>query len=96
MCTSFVVYREKTVIGMNFDISKRPIKMVLRDDNQLIILQKENEQFLPAFGLNKNGTFINLLSVDPNEEGKYRRGKNCVHIMKLFDDVLGVRIELSL
>ncbi|MDR7071465.1 hypothetical protein [Fictibacillus barbaricus] len=95
MCTSFALHAEKTYIGMNFDISDRPIKMALIKDNQLIIFQKENGSFFPAFGLNRNGTFMNLLMVDPNENGKYRRGKNCVHIMKLFDDVLSERIEVS-
>jgi hypothetical protein len=95
MCTSFALHGEKTYIGMNFDISDRPIKMALIKNNQLIIFQKENGSFFPAFGFNENGTFMNLLMVDPNEKGKYRRGKNCVHIMKLFDDVLSERIEVS-
>jgi hypothetical protein len=96
MCTSFAVHLNQTYIGMNFDISKRPIKMVLQGDNQLWILQNENGQFFPAFGLNSIGTFMNLLMVDPIEEGKYKRGKNCVHIMRLFEEVLGERIELPL
>jgi hypothetical protein len=87
MCTSFVVYSDQTFIGMNFDGPPKPIKLVLQGDTQLLILQQENGQFLPAFGINHNGTFMNVLSVDSNEEGKYRRGKNCVHIMKLFEDV---------
>jgi hypothetical protein len=96
MCTSFVVNSEQTVIGMNFDISRRPIKFVLHNDNQLFILQSEDGQFLPAFGMNKSGTFMNLLMVEPNDEGKYRRGKNCVHVMRLFDEVLSEKIQLPL
>jgi hypothetical protein len=95
MCTSFVVYSDQTFIGMNFDGPPKPIKLVLQGDTQLLILQQENGQFLPGFGINHNGTFMNVLSVDSNEEGKYRRGKNCLHIMKLFEDVLGERIEPS-
>ncbi len=95
MCTSFVVHSDTTLIGMNFDISTRPIKFVLKDDDQLLILQKDNGQFLPAFGMNSSGTFMNLIMVNPTEEGKYRRGKNCVHIMKLLDVVLSNRVELS-
>jgi hypothetical protein len=94
MCTSFVWHGTQTLIGMNFDISERPIKLSLQD-NGFLVLQRENGQFLPAFGVNANGTFMNLLMVDECEEGKYRRGKNCVHIMRLFDDVLTERIELS-
>lgn len=95
MCTSFVLQREKTYIGMNFDLSTRPIKMALAGDGQLIISQKENGRFLPAFGLNKKGTFMNLQMVDPNEEGKYRRGKNCLHIVRLFDEVLSGKVDAS-
>lgn len=95
MCTSFVLHKEKTFIGMNFDISERPIKMALAGDKQLIILQKEGGRFLPALGLNQDGTFMNLQMVDPTDEGKYRRGKNCVHIMRLFDDVLSGKIETA-
>lgn len=95
MCTSFVVHLEKTFIGMNFDISRRPIKIILQGEDQILILQNDNGQFYPAFGFNGDGTFMNLLMVDPIEEGKYRRGKNCVHIMKLFEEVLSGRIEIS-
>lgn len=95
MCTSFVIYSSNTFIGMNFDISKRPIKIVLKGDNQFVVLQQEDGQFLPAFGVNRNGTFVNLLMVQPNEEGKYRRGKNCVHIMRLFEEVLAEKTDVS-
>lgn len=95
MCTSFVLHKDRTYIGMNFDISKRPIKMALAGNHQLIISQKDGGKFLPAFGLNKNGTFMNLQMVDPNEEGKYRRGKNCVHIIRLFEEVLSGKIEAA-
>ncbi|MED4753070.1 hypothetical protein [Brevibacillus choshinensis] len=95
MCTSFVVHGERTLIGMNFDISERPIKLVYQKDSQLIVLQEEHGQFLPAFGINKSGTFMNLHMVEENEAGKYRRGKNCVHIMKLFEDVLGEKLALA-
>lgn len=95
MCTSFVVYSNQTTVGMNFDISPRPIKLVLKDNRQLLVLQKENGQFLPAFGLNSKGTFMNLLEVDPIEAGRYRRGKNCVHIMRLFEGVLEEQLDLA-
>jgi hypothetical protein len=88
MCTSFVLYSDKTYIGMNFDISDRPIKLSMRGTGQLLVSQKDGPSFLPAFGINRSGTFMNLLMVDPNEAGKYRRGKDCVHIIRVFDDVL--------
>jgi hypothetical protein len=89
MCTSFVLYSDRTYIGMNFDISDRPIKLSMRGADQLLVFQRDGPSFFPAFGINSSGTFVNLLMADPNEAGKYRRGKNCVHIMRVFDDVLG-------
>ena len=94
MCTSFVVHSDKTIIGMNFDISQRPIKLALIDE-QFIIFQKNEGRFLPALGCTKSGIFMNLLSVVPNEAGVYRRGKNCVHMIKFFSDVLAEKLELT-
>lgn len=93
MCTSFAVRGEQTWIGMNFDISARPIKLIYQKDSQLIVMQEEQGQFLPAFGINKSGTFMNLHMVEANEAGAYRRGKNCIHIMRLFEDVLGEKLS---
>jgi hypothetical protein len=72
MCTSFVLYSDKTYIGMNFDISDRPIKLSMRGTDQFLVFQKDGPSFFPAFGINRSGTFMNLLMVDPNEAGKYR------------------------
>jgi hypothetical protein len=78
---------------MNFDISDRPIKLSLSGFDQLLIFQKDGSSFYPAFGINRSGSFMNLLMVDPNEAGKYRRGKGCVHIIRIFDDILGGRVS---
>ncbi len=95
MCTSFVLHEDETYIGMNFDLSERPIKMALSGDNQLLILQKEGGRFLPAIGFNKNGIFMNLHMVNPNEEGKYKRNKNSIHMMRFFDEVLSEKVKTS-
>lgn len=89
MCTSFVLYGTKTYIGMNFDISDRPIVLQLKGDDQFVALQKDGDASYPAFGLNRSGTFVNLLMVAPSEAGDYRRGKDVVHLLHLFDDLLG-------
>lgn len=95
MCTSFVSYGDRTLIGMNFDISDRAIKLVYQKDSQLLVMQQEKDAFFPALGINKSGTFMNLHMVEENAAGAYRRGKNCVHIMKLFDDVLSEKLALE-
>ncbi|WP_433750360.1 hypothetical protein [Falsibacillus pallidus] len=93
MCTSFVLNAEKRFIGMNFDIGDRPIKFTHTNDGRLTIFQRESGTFLPAFGMNQNGAFMNLQMVEGNEEGNYRRGKNVVHIIRLFDEVLSGKLD---
>lgn len=95
MCTSFALYADKTYIGMNFDISDRPIKLGMKRADQLLVFQKDGSSFFPAFGINNSGTFMNLLMVDPSKAGKYRRGKSCIHIIRVFDDVLGGQTSLA-
>ena len=90
-----MLYAAKTYIGMNFDIPDRPIKLTLKGTDQLLVLQKDGPKFFPAFGINKSGTFMNLLMVDPNEAGRYRRSKNCIHIMRVFDAVLDGKVSLD-
>ena len=93
MCTSFVLYAEKTYIGMNFDISDRPILLSLKGSDQLIVLQYDGAGFHHAFGINQSGTFMNMLMVEPQEAGKYRRGKDCIHVNRLFDEILGWKFD---
>lgn len=95
MCTSFVIHADRSYIGMNFDISPRPIQLSLKNKTELRILQKEAQQFLPAFGINREGCFMNLQMVAPDERAVYRRAKNSVHIIKLFDIVLANQVDQS-
>lgn len=88
MCTSFVIHAERTYIGMNFDISERPIQLSFKKQSELRIAQKEAGQFLPVFGINREGCFMNLQMVEPDEQAVYRRAKNSMHIIKLLDHVL--------
>jgi hypothetical protein len=88
MCTSFVLYADKSYIGMNFDISARPIKLTHSGKGGFLVSQKDGPAWHPAFGCNRYGTFMNMQMVDPVEAGNYRRGKDCVHIHKLFVDIL--------
>lgn len=95
MCTSFVLHEDRTYIGMNFDLSERPIKMAISGDHQFFILQQEGDRFLPAIGFNRKGIFMNLHMVNPNEEGIYKRNKNSVHMMRLFDEVLSEKVKTT-
>jgi hypothetical protein len=93
MCTSFVIYAEKTYAGMNFDISDRPIKLCSTANGEFLVVQKDGSGFHPAFGCHRRGTFINMMMVDPIAAGEYRRGKDVVHIQRLFADVLSGRLD---
>lgn len=60
MCTSFVLHADQTYIGMNFDIADRPISLSLKGLSLFLVQQKEGAQFLPAFGINRTGAFMNM------------------------------------
>jgi hypothetical protein len=60
-----VVYSDKTYIGMNFDISDRPIALSLKNNDPFLVSQRDGTTFYPAFGLNRSGAFMNLLMVEP-------------------------------
>ncbi|WP_332556781.1 linear amide C-N hydrolase [Clostridium sp.] len=94
MCTSFMINSPKTIIGMNYDGTDE-IKIMLKEDNQFLILLKVHGQFFHSFGINKSGIFMNTLMVTPNEQGKYRRGKNVIHMMKFFEHVMGETVKFQ-
>lgn len=79
---------------MNFD-NKSKAKIILKDENQFIIMVDVNGTYFPSFGVNRAGTFMNTLMVDECEEGKYRRGKNVYHSTKFLECVLSEQIKFS-
>jgi hypothetical protein len=73
VCTSFVYRKEKILIGMNFDNDGKDFKVSPAHGHDFLVSVKVNNVFLPSFGINRKGTFVNDLMVDSNGAGKYKR-----------------------
>lgn len=91
MCTSFV-NKEKNIIGMNFDNNgmKYSIK---KNDSSFVIMVNFDGRNVPSFGVTNDGVFINSQFTKENEEGKYKRTKNAVHMTRLVSEILSKKIE---
>ncbi|MDQ0360824.1 hypothetical protein [Breznakia pachnodae] len=91
MCTSFV-NKEKNIIGMNFDNNgmKYSIK---KNDSSFVILVNIEGRNMPSFGVTNEGVFINSQFTKENEEGKYKRTKNAVHMTRLVSEILSKKIN---
>jgi len=88
MCTSFVWRKGSVLVAMNFDNSA-PFTLSTKDPKQFVILCGG----APCFGVNSNGSFVNHLMVDSNGNGRYKRGKNVVHTIKLITDILSGKLS---
>jgi hypothetical protein len=94
VCTSFVIYTDKTYIGMNFDSPPSiDFRIILNQDSQFLVVANHGGRYWPSFGINDEGTFINHLLVDRCEKGDYRRGSNVVHTTRLIELVLGKGVQ---
>jgi len=92
MCTSFVKFTDKTYIGMNFDISDRPIQFKMAYRQALLISQDDGTGFKASFGINRAGAFMNLQLVDSIPSAVYKRSSSNIHIFKIFEAVLNNQV----
>ncbi|WP_110514430.1 hypothetical protein [Herpetosiphon llansteffanensis] len=95
MCTSFAINQPQALVAMNFDLGPRPIALSMPNPAQLLILQAEQGQWLPAIGLTSTGRFMNLQMLPATAAGAYRRGKDVLHIMKVFEQFLTGTIDVA-
>ncbi|MBM7844638.1 hypothetical protein [Herpetosiphon giganteus] len=95
MCTSFAINQAQDLVAMNFDIGPRPIALSMPNPAQLLILQSEQGQWLPAIGLTNNGRFMNLQMLPATAAGAYRRNNNVMHMMKVFKQFLAGAIDFA-
>lgn len=95
MCTSFAINQTQALVAMNFDIGPRPIALSMPNPAQLLILQSEQGQWLPAIGITSSGRFMNLQMLPTTAAGAYRRSNNVLHIMKVFEQFLAGTIDVA-
>ena len=59
-CTSFAVYSNGPLYGMNFDYSEVPIRFTIREFGDLSVFQMEfnvDGDYIPTVGMNSKGLF---------------------------------------
>ncbi len=96
MCTSFVFRKNTIFVGMNFDNDGKAYKISDAGGKGFLISVKAGGVFYPSIGINPNGIFANHQTVDPNENGGYKRqnAKRWV-TSKLIDVVLKTNVGFS-
>lgn len=89
MCTSFIKKGKDTVVGFNFDADTAvwQHKLILEPDKFYIVI-KYKGKFMPAHGVNSNGTVANELYVPECEAGKYRRSPSCQRLDLLIGQLI--------
>ena len=88
MCTSFVWRSDGNIlVAMNFD-NPDPFTVEAADDRFVVHATTPRGSF-PAFGVRRDGTFVNHLLVDDHGQGRYKRaGKTVTHTTRLVADLL--------
>ncbi|UCE19665.1 MAG: hypothetical protein JSV84_04785 [Gemmatimonadota bacterium] len=90
-CTSFAVYAERTLYGMNFDYSDVAVRFTIRSKGDLKVFQMEFQQediFLPTVGMNSEGFFASLQMLFPEMEYTESSGEDEVYTGQLFGESL--------
>ncbi len=78
-CTSFAVYTQDVIYGMNFDFPVTEIKLVVNDTNEtksFAMMFKQGDSFLPTISMNDQGLFASTQMQYPSETGKSERSEN--------------------
>lgn len=93
MCTSFIKKTDHhCYIGMNFDNDGMSYFIDTKKKDWFFVSVLINQIKRPSFGVHKSGIFFNNLMVEPNELGKYRRGKGVVHTSRLLSEIINGKI----
>ena len=95
MCTSFALKNPQPLVAMNFDLAARPIALSMPNPHQLLILQSEQGQWLPAIGMTSTGCFMNVQMLPATAAGAYRRSKDVVHMMRIFEQLLADELSIA-
>jgi hypothetical protein len=89
MSISFVVRKNKIMIGMNYDSGDTIWKLSDLGLSHLTVLVKYFGGWVPAFGVREDGTFINEVRVDPLPEPEQKHPSDKVWTTrKLVESVL--------
>ena len=87
MCTSFVVNRNKTIIGWNLDILDMEWRVRSDDKGVYIEINDAKESWMPLFGANSRGDFVGMPTCWPHDKRSDPAGDE-INVITLDIDLL--------
>ena len=90
-CTSFAVYADETLYGMNFDYPEVEIRFSIQDDNTIKVFWMEFQQgegFGPTVGMNSEGLFASCQMLFPEREPGTKSNERDVYTWEVFVEAL--------
>ncbi len=85
-CTSFAVYSENNIYGMNFDYPKTEIRLIIhkiKDVKAFSMEFKQGNEYLPFAGMNSKGLFVATQLLYPGKQAKTKLDENEIYIGEL-------------
>lgn len=85
-CTSFAVYSEEAVYGMNFDFPETELRFVVEQGNDMNVFFmqfKEGNSYQPTVGMNEKGLFASIQMQYPQITGQNGRGSDELFVPEL-------------
>lgn len=85
-CTSFVVFSDNNLYGMNFDYPETEIRIIIHKvkDKKVFTMEfKQGNEYIPFAGINNKGLFVAVQMLYPAKEGKTDLQKNEIFIGEL-------------
>ncbi len=85
-CTSFAVYSDETLYGMNFDYPETDMKFIIEESNgtKAFFMQfKQGNSYSSTVGMNAKGLFVSTQMLYPKEAGKNNRSRDELFVPEL-------------
>jgi hypothetical protein len=90
-CTSFAVYADEILYGMNFDYPEVEIRFSIHDHNAMKVFWMEFQQgegFGATVGMNSEGLFASCQMLFPERESGTKSNERDVYAWEVFDEAL--------
>ena len=86
-CTSFAVYSENPLYGMNFDYPEVPVRFTIREFGDLQVFQmefKDEGGYIPTVGMNSKGLFASSQMLFPEMPATPPGGETLMTLWQLY------------
>ncbi len=82
-CTSFAVYRDNTLYGMNFDYPDVPVRYAISQSGDMSVFHVDfqtNGRYVPIAGMNGQGLFLAVQMLYPEELATIEAGSSKIEL----------------